>query len=72
MAKVTGGVQLPDDAVSMGYVQVRPYDWQQVFYSPANNFKGTEGQFVQAGLAYRFTQSNGVRNVVLTTLHERA
>lgn len=51
-------IQLPNDVQSIGFRQVRPFDWQQVFRSPSNNFEGTEIEFLKAGLAYAFIQTS--------------
>ena len=42
-------VQLPDDAVSVGYREVRPYHFEQVFSSESADFTGTEREFIQNG-----------------------
>lgn len=49
-------IQLPDDAVSVGYKEVRPYHYAQIFHSPSRNFTGTEVEFLQADLAYAYVQ----------------
>ena len=49
-------IQLPDDVKATGYKQVKPFDWQQVFYSAKFNFQGTEQDFLRAGLAYEYVQ----------------
>lgn len=53
-----GGIQLPDDVQSVGYRQVRPFHYEQVFTSKSANFTGTESEFVAAGLAHRFVQTD--------------
>ena len=49
-------IQLPDDVISTGYKEVRPFHHAQVFFSPLLNFTGTEEEFVKACHAYRFVQ----------------
>ena len=49
-------ISLPNDVKAAGYVQVRPYHYEQVFFSPSLNFKGTEKEFLQAGHAYAYVQ----------------
>lgn len=57
-SRIAGGIQLPDDVRSVGYRQVLPFDWQQVFTSTSKGFTGTENEFIKAGLAYRFVQTS--------------
>ena len=47
-------IQLPNDAVSVGYRETRPYHFEQVFRSA--EFTGTEREFLAAGLAYEYVQ----------------
>jgi len=49
-------IQLPDDAVSVGYVQTRPFNFEQVFESKSAGFRGTERQFLDAGYGYAYVQ----------------
>ena len=49
-------IQLPDDVVSKGYKEVRPFHHEQVFYSPSKGFGGTEKEFVAAGYGYEYHQ----------------
>lgn len=49
-------IQLPNDAVSIGYTQTRPFHFDQVFESESAGFKGTERQFVEAGHGYAYIQ----------------
>lgn len=49
-------IQLPNDVQSVGYIQTRPFNHEQVFYSPSLDFKGTEREFLQAGHAYAYVQ----------------
>lgn len=51
-------VQLPNDVVSQGYKVVRPFHHEQVFHSPSIGFTGTERQFVEAGHAYAYRQTD--------------
>ena len=48
-------VQLPDDAISTGYRQIRPFHHEQVFRSASAGFEGTEREFLDAGKAYAYT-----------------
>ena len=49
-------VQLPNDAVSVGYIKTGPFSFEQVFKSALVGFEGTEREFVEAGYAYAFVQ----------------
>lgn len=49
-------IQLPNDAVSVGYKQVRPFHHEQVFRSDSAGFTGTEREFLEAGRAYAYIQ----------------
>lgn len=63
-------IQLPDDVVSKGYKQTAPYQYKQVFYSPSNDFEGTELDFVYAGLAYQYNQLDKFTRVVdISSIH---
>lgn len=48
--------QIPDDAVAVGYKEVRPFHHEQVFRSKSAAFTGTEREFVQAGHGYAYVQ----------------
>jgi hypothetical protein len=50
-------IQLPNDALSVGYTQTRPFHFEQVFESKSVGFKGTERQFVEAGYGYAYVQT---------------
>lgn len=54
MSYRNGGIQLPDDVVSKGYKQTRPFHYEQVVYSEKHNFTGTEREFIKANLAYEY------------------
>lgn len=56
--------QLPNDAVSVGYKQVRPFHHAQVFQSASAGFTGTEAEFVEAGHAYHYVQTSAHARVV--------
>ena len=58
-------VQLPNDVVSKGYKEVRPYNFKQVFYSKKYDFTGTEEEFIKKGYAYRYAQLDKHRRVVI-------
>lgn len=49
-------IQIPDDAVAVGYKEVRPYQHEQVFQSKSAGFIGTEREFVAAGHGYEYVQ----------------
>jgi len=49
-------IQMPNDAKSVGYKEVRPFHHEQVFSSASAGFSGTELEFVQAGHAYQYVQ----------------
>ena len=51
-------IQLPNDVQAHGFKLVRPYCFEQVFFSPSTGFVGTEKEFVTAGLAYAYIQVN--------------
>ena len=47
---------IPNDAISVGYKQTRPFNFEQVFYSESANFTGTEREFAQSGHGYQYAQ----------------
>lgn len=49
-------VQLPNDAIGVGYVQTKPFHFEQVFRSASIGFEGTEREFVEAGHSYAYVQ----------------
>lgn len=49
--------QLPNDAVAVGYKEIRPYHHEQVFQSESAGFTGTESKFVEAGHGYEYDQT---------------
>ncbi len=49
-------IQLPNDAVSLGYKETRPFHHEQVFRSETASFTGTEREFVAAGHGYAYVQ----------------
>lgn len=49
-------IQIPDDAVPVGYKEVRQYHHEQVFQSSEAGFIGTEREFVAAGHGYEYVQ----------------
>lgn len=49
-------IQLPNDAVSVGYKEVRPFQHEQVFHSASASFTGTECEFAHAGHGYAYQQ----------------
>lgn len=57
---------MPNDAISKGYKKTSAYNFEQVFYSAINNFEGTEKDFLQAGLAYCYSDNEKCKRFVLT------
>jgi len=49
-------IQLPNDAISVGYKTVRPFQVEQVFRSDSEGFTGTEREFFDAGHAEQYLQ----------------
>lgn len=49
-------IQLPDDVQAQRYKMVKPYHFEQVFFSPSTGFVGTEQEFLAAGFAYAYVQ----------------
>lgn len=49
-------IQLPNDAVAVGYKEIRPFHHEQVFQSNSVGFSGTERDFVKAGHAYEYAE----------------
>lgn len=64
-------IQLPDDAVSVGYKKVQPFQHEQVFQSASAGFTGTEREFVQPGHGYAYQQvdAHSRRSVCLEQRH---
>lgn len=58
-------VQLPNDAIAVGWVEVRPFDLRQVFRSERVGFEGTEDEFVAAGHAYRYRSLDAFSRTVI-------
>jgi hypothetical protein len=58
-------IQLPNDVVSVGYKEVRPFHLVQVFQSVSVGFTGTEREFVKAGFGYAYQQSGAYARVVI-------
>lgn len=40
-------IQLPNDAVAVGYKETRPYHHEQMFQSESAGFTGTEREFFE-------------------------
>lgn len=59
-------IQLPNDAVSVGYKEVRPFHHEQVFQSVSAGFTGTEREFVQAGHGYAYQRLGAHARAVLS------
>lgn len=51
-------IQLPNDVESVGYKQVKPFHFEQVFFSKRLNFQGTEKEFLKNGYAYEYVQTS--------------
>lgn len=51
-------IQLPNDAEAIGYQQEKPFHYQQIFVSKSCNFSGTEHEFLKAGHAYAYIQTD--------------
>lgn len=58
-------IQLPNDAVSVGYRKVGEFKYAQVFKSELSNFEGTEVEFVSRGLAYEYVEIDEYRRRVI-------
>ena len=48
-------IQLPGDVVSVSYRQ-SGFQYEQIFKSEKHGFTGSELEFLNAGLAYRYTE----------------
>jgi hypothetical protein len=59
-------IQLPNDVVSVGYKQTKPFHYEQVFFSQSKNFTGTEYEFLANNLAYAYQQLNDFTRVEVT------
>jgi hypothetical protein len=59
-------IQLPNDVINAGVQQVRPFHFEQVFYSKEHSFKGTEKDFVRAGLGYEYSHDSNFKRYGLT------
>ncbi len=49
-------IQLPNDAVAVGYKETRPYHHEQMFQSESAGFTGTEREFFEAGHGYEYVE----------------
>ncbi len=47
-------IQLPNDAVAVGYKETRPYHHEQMFQSESAGFTVTESEFFVACLGYEY------------------
>ena len=56
---------MPDDCVSVGYKEVRPFHLEQVFRSMSCGFVGTEKDFVKAGYAYKYIKLDNNSRIVV-------
>ena len=59
-------IQLPDDVQAHGFKLVRPYCFEQVFFSPSKGFTGTDQEFLAAGFAYAYVQTSKFTRVEVT------
>lgn len=53
-------VQLPNNAVACGYIQTRPYHWEQLFSVAGKSGKayiGTEKELAKMGIGYHYQQT---------------
>lgn len=64
---MNGGVQLPDDVVNAGYrkSKTNKFEFEQIFYSSSHDFRGSEQEFIDAGIAYRYRNLDRHRRIVL-------
>lgn len=58
-------IQLPNDVISVGYKQTKPFKFEQVYFSKSKNFTGTEHEFLQKGFAYAYTQTSKYTRITL-------
>lgn len=62
-------IQLPNDAVSIGYKETSPFHHEQVFRSDSAGFTGTEREFLKlAGHAYEYVQIDGHTRSCVTVI----
>ena len=61
-------IQLPNDVINAGYVRSKKnrFEFEQVFYSPGHDFTGTEEEFIDKGLAYKYRQIDKYRRLIIT------
>jgi len=57
-------IQLPDDIIQKE-CYIRNFQPVTIYFSPSNNFTGTEEEFVSAGLGYSFIQISNSRRLVI-------
>ena len=57
-------IQLPDDVVEIGYREVKPFHFEQVFRSNSANFEGTEKEFLANGHGYAYIQVDAYTRAV--------
>ena len=58
-------IQLPNDVISVGYKQTKPYHYEQVFFSKSLDFTGTEHEFLQKSFAYAYVKTSKHTRVTL-------
>jgi len=58
-------VSLPNDVIEKGYIQIKPYKWEQVFFSPSIPFLGTEKDFINSGFAYEYMTLTKSKRIVI-------
>lgn len=49
-------VQLPDGVKQVGCKKIGPFEFSPIYHSATHNFTGTEQDFIDAGLAYRYRE----------------
>jgi hypothetical protein len=57
-------IQLPNDVVAVGYKEVRPYHYEQIFRSESAGFTGSEREFVEAGHGYEYVEIDAYTRLV--------
>jgi hypothetical protein len=66
-------IQLPDDASQVGCQRhpANPYEFEAIYESASKAFRGTEREFLNAGLAYEYIQvDKHKRSVIPASKHD--
>lgn len=59
-------IAMPNDVIATGeYKKIGRFDFAQVFFSFANNFTGTEQEFLEQGLAKEYLQISEFKRLVI-------